>query len=379
MNYPTFLLKKGLKSILVLLSVALTIIVVLTCLFFNLHNQHKQTFESHAQAQISYDINQKSHYTAGDIKRNAHHEISTINDDMQMNKGIKELLHQRNWRKAYKKQIAYNNWVLSMSPNNGAEVTKYFRESLISQIFLCKALIKLNIADQSTDSPTTGTSFFLYIDDLVSSVLIILLVIFICSQLYTKRFARFLDKDTLLPISLGKRTLANLFSGYTLAVTLALLVIGFSFLSATSISGIGNWHYPFPYYTSQFPFNIYQPQSEFVIPTIILRILSSCFAVTCVYFFAILTKKALITLLLNLLILIGTNQLTDSIKLLSKIGQYLPTSYFNGVSVSSGRLAFLAKNPQIDMIHGIAALISWTILLGLAAFGIQYVRQRQRT
>lgn len=378
MNYLIFLLKKGLKSKLALLSVVLTIIVVSTCLFFNLRNQHVQTFESRAQEQILFDIRQKKHYTPKEIKQDPHDAVSLIDSDIQVNKKIQKLLHKRKWRQAYKKQIAYNNTQLKSSPNNGTETSKYFKESLISQILLCKALIRLNLADQSEDSPTTGTSFFLYIDDLVSSVLIILLVIFICSQLYTKRFANLLDKDTLPPIDTGKNILSNLFTGYTLAVALSVLAIGFSFITATSISGIGNWHYPFPYYTSQVPFNIYRPQSEFVIPTIVLRMLSSCFVVTCVYFFAVLTKKSLTTLLLNLLILIGTNQLTSSVKLLSKIGQYLPTSYFNGVSVSSGRLSFLAKNPQINEAHGIEALIIWTIFFGVAAFSVQYIRQHTR-
>ncbi|EEI20846.1 hypothetical protein G8J22_00088 [Lentilactobacillus hilgardii] len=97
MNYLIFLLKKGLKSKLALLSVVLTIIVVSTCLFFNLRNQHVQTFESRAQEQILFDIRQKKHYTPKEIKQDPHDAVSLIDSDIQVNKKIQKLLHKRKW------------------------------------------------------------------------------------------------------------------------------------------------------------------------------------------------------------------------------------------------------------------------------------------
>ncbi len=241
-----------------------------------MRNQHLDTIEYRAHSQILTDINQKHTYTPKEIKNDNHGEISLINSDIKSNQKIMNHLQQKKWRQAYRGQIKYNTKLLNI-PADGTKINRTYREFLLSQNFLCQALIKLNIADQSESSPTTGITFFLYIDDLVSSILIVLLTIFVCSQLYTKRFTGNIDKDTLLPIGIGKSIISNLTTGYGLAVSLSLLAMGLSFLAATGISGIGNLHYPFPYYTPQFPFNIYMPQSNFILPTIILRLLSACF------------------------------------------------------------------------------------------------------
>ncbi len=57
----------------------------------------------------------------------------------------------------------------------------------------------------------------------------------------------------------------------------------------------------------------------------------------------------------------------------------MPTSYFNGVSVTTGKLAHFARNGQINFNNGVVALVIWTIIFGIGAYIVQHLRQGQKS
>ncbi|GAF36239.1 hypothetical protein JCM14108_1197 [Lentilactobacillus farraginis DSM 18382 = JCM 14108] len=374
MNYASFLLRKVIKSKLFIVSVSIIIVIIVACLALNLRNKDDQTLASNSKDQITFDTRQIKRSAFDKTKANRDN-IKLTQKDRQMNRRIQKMTKIKKWRSAYRSQIAYNNWQLQ-SENNSRVVDRSLVNLWMSEIYRCHYLYKLNLPEQSRSSPTTGISFAMFVDQMISSVLIPLLIIFNFGLLYTRRFGHNVDKDRLLPMSIKQSEWHNLSVGYTVAGLFVLIAVVTSLLAASLISGFGNWRYPIAFYTPKLPFNIYVSQGSLVLPTLILRILSACFIVTCVYCIATLTKQVLSTVLISTLMLIGTSLVTPDLKLLAKVGQYLPTSYFNGVNVTSGQLAYETRNIQFSYIHGVVTLFIWIVVLMVISYVIQRIRQR---
>ncbi len=374
MSYATFLLKKVIKSKLFIISVSIIVIIIIACLAFNLRNQNDQTLASNSGRQITFDTQQLNRSASDKTKANQD-DIRLIKKDRRMNHRVQNLAKTKKWRAAYQSQIKYNNWQLPAASNDKV-IDRTLVNFLMSETYRCHYLFKLNLPEQSRTSPTTGISFSIFVDQVISSVLIPLLLIFNFGLLYTKRFGHNIDKDSLLPMSTQNNMIQSISTGYAVAILFVIIAIITSFLTSSIISGIGNWRYPIAFFTPKFPFNIYISQGSLVFPILVLRILSTCFIVTCIYFIATLTKQVLPTILIGTLALIGTSLVTPFLKPLAKAGQFLPTSYFNGANVVSGQLAHQTRNIQFSYPHGIVTLLAWTIAFIAAAYIVQRVRQR---
>lgn len=364
-----FLSKKVYKAKLSWIAICISLLIVFICLGFNIKNQHSDTLKGMAESQISMDMKQ-----ARTFRKRNHRVVPEIKHDLTVNRKILKAIHNKQWRKAYQTQITINNQIMKSEKKMGGNDPE-MANAFNSETNLYKTLSRLNIPQQSEESPATGISFLLYVEQWIAPVLIVLTIVFICSQLYTRRFIGQLDKDSLLPVTSAANVSCNIMTGWFISLALLLIILGLGFLTASIISGIGDTRYPVALFSKKLSYKIYIPQSQIILPTIVLRILSSFFVATFVFFFAILTKKTLTTLFLNMLLLIGTNLLTPFVEPIARIAQYLPTSYFNGVSVLSNRLAHDAANYQINYGNGIKALIIGTVLFGAASYVLQYLRQ----
>lgn len=373
MSNTTFMLKKIVKSKLFWISILIITLITLTCLAFNLRNRNDLTLASNSAKQATFDTQQIKQSAPDKSKRNQDNIKLTL-ADRKTNNHIRKLATDKKWQAAYQAQIRYNHSQLQ-AENNGKVIDQSLVNFLMSEIYRCQYLFKLNLPEQSRTSPTTGISFSIFIDQIISSVLIPLLLIFNFGLLYTKRFSHNIDKDRLLPISVSSNTSQNLLAGYVIGILLIIITIIVSFATASLISGTGSWHYPIAYFTPRLPFNIYISQGKLIMPDLTLRILSTCFIVTFIYLIATLVKQVLPTILICILTLMGTNLITPYFRPLTKFGQILPTSYFNGINVISGQLAHETKNIQFNYSHGITVLITWTFIAAVATWSIQKMRQ----
>lgn len=374
MNNALFLFKKVIKSKLFIISTAIIIVLITACLALNLRNQNDQTLATNAETQSNFDT-QQIKQSAPDKSKANQENITLTQADRKMNRHIHKMAATQKWQRAYQAQINYNHWQLK-AESNGKVIDRSVVNFLMSEVYRCQYLLKRNLPEQSRTSPTKGITFSIFVDHVISAVLIPLLLIFNLGLLYTKRYDNGVDKDRLVPITTGSGLFQNLFIGYAMALLLVIGTIGLSFLLSSFFSGVGNWHYPIAYFSPKMPFNIYVSQGSLIIPILILRILSTYFVVTFVYLIAVLTKQMLPTILISIIALIGTNLVTPYLRLLAKGGQFLPTSYFNGVNVVSGQLAHETRNIQFSYIHGIETLAIWMVVIIIVAYGILNMRQR---
>ncbi|MFD1125023.1 hypothetical protein ACFQ22_06620 [Lentilactobacillus raoultii] len=373
MSTPNFLFKQTFKAKLSWMALTFVFLVILTCLFFNVRNQAQDTLEGDANSQVAMDTKQLH------LASSHHQRPSTdVKGDLATNQNILNAIHNKNWRRAYQIQINLYKQLLrnTIVTSNGSD--SQMIDNFKSEINRYEALAHLNTPDQSEESPTTGISFLLYVAQWIVPTLITFILIFVCSHLYTKRFANQLDKASLLPVSSSENVTYNVITGWFIALGLLLLILGVSFLIASIVSGTGLAKFPIALFPDRLSYRIYIPQDKLILPTIILNILSAFFTVNWVFLFSILTKKASTTLFFSIILLIGTNLLTPFVEPISKMAQYLPTSYFNGVSVLTKWLAHNTENYQIDFSNGVVVLISSIILLGLATYSLQHHRQSQR-
>lgn len=373
MYYSLFLFKKVIKSKLFVISIGIIVILITACLALNLRNQNDQTLANNAKNQMQFDTQQIKR-SAPDKSKDSQENIALTNDDRQMNYQIHKLAVAQKWRRAYHAQIKYNNWQLK-AESNGKVIDRSVVNFLMSEVYRCQYLLKHNLPEQSRTSPTKGITFSIFIDHIISSILIPLLLIFNFGLLYTKRYGNGVDKERLIPISNTSSLFQNLSIGYAISLLLIIGTIGLSFVLSSSFAGVGSWKYPIAYYSPKMPFNIYVSQGSLIVPILVLRILSTCFVVTFVYLISVVTKQLLPTILISIITLIGSNLVTPYLKILAKSGQFLPTSYFNGVNVVSGQLAHQTRNIQFNYIHGVETLVIWIIFIIIASYAILIFRQ----
>ncbi len=371
MTYIRFQLKKAGKDKTTWIAICITLVLIFICLGFNSYNQKTDTLSTTAKSQVTSDLRQMRL-----LSRNGQKPDPATHHDLVLNQKILHKLNQKKWRQAYQLQISQYQSLINTNNkvgNFGQDAIAYFR----SEVNRFQALSHLNIPEQSASSPTTGISFLLYIEQWVTPVLVTLITILICAQLDTKRFKQQLNKDTLLPMSTSQNTILSLGADWLTSSFILLIIMFITFLGATIISGVGISQYPFEVFPYHASYGIYVPQIQVLFSVILLRLLSTFFIVACVFFFALVTRKTLVTLFLSLLLLVGTNLITSMIEPISKIAQYLPTSYFNGVTVTSGWLARTATNQQLTVNHGIIVLLISTIVMGTLTYVEQWWQQRR--
>ena len=103
-----------------------------------------------------------------------------------------------------------------------------------------------------------------------------------------------------------------------------------------------------------------------------LQAISSLFILVFVMLICSIAKNKMASLFISLISTIGLFLLTSTVDPLKKIGELLPTTYLQSVSVTTGATAYSLNNPRITFSMGIImcslALVVLIVLISLISY-----------
>lgn len=238
-----------------------------------------------------------------------------------------------------------------------------------------QALDQRQVYSDVSEFPINGWTFLLKAFQTFIPVGLVLILVFMLSQLYTSEFHDMLDIGGLWFRSKPKRLLNNIGFGFILGVSFLMLTLIVAFLMASSFARIGNLNYPI--LTYQHGKVSYEDLSQILSPALLLSVMTLLFVSASVYLLAQWIKNRSATLFVSLLILVGVPLLTNIIQPLQTVAQYLPTTYLNSVLTVTGQLARQLHNQAVTFSTGISVSLLGTLVVIACTLGLMFWR-RQR-
>lgn len=371
MNYTKFLIKKTAKNRSVWAIIIVVTLISLGCLFLNYQNRHHDTLQSTTQDQITFQKKQLKALNKGPAN-GVEQSVKEQQKDINYNQQILRFLAHHRWAAAYRLQIHQNQKLIKDERKTGDGRDDALTNSLVQENRWYAALAYLNVPEVSADNPTTGIGFTLWVEKWLSPILLTLVIILICTQLFTKQYVGSLDKSSLLPLPKIAIINQSLLSGLLISIGVVTIVIGSSFVVASLISGIGNFQYPWETYQLKTRALFYVFQGNALGKVLILQLLSVMFIVCSVNLIAKLIKQTLPTLFVAMLALVGMNMLILTLAPLANFAQWLPMTYFSGADVVSQKIAVDLENGQITWRQGCLTLTIGILIVLVVTVGLQY-------
>ncbi|WP_056977626.1 hypothetical protein [Lentilactobacillus senioris] len=371
MNYVNFLIKKTIKDRSVSVILVVITLISLGCLFFNYQNRTHDTLSANTREQIIFQQKQLKPLEK-ETPSEANQAVKEQRRDINYNQQIMRSLAHHRWATAYQLQIRQNQKLINSERQTGNGQDDSLTHSLIQENRWYTALKRLNVLEISETNPTTGIGFTLWLEKFISPILLTLVIILICTQLFTKQYVGKLDKASLLPLSELAVVNQSILSGLLIALGAVILVLGLSFVVASLISGIGNFQYPWGSYQLKTHAFGYVFQGTALGKGLLLQILSVLFIVCSVNLIAKVLKQTLPTLFIAILSLVGMNMLIPIMAPLADIAHWLPMTYFSGADVVSHKLAVDLGNNQITWMQGCLTLMIGTVVVLVVTMELQY-------
>lgn len=199
-------------------------------------------------------------------------------------------------------------------------------------------------------------------------VLFVIILCFTLNVAFTDRFRNSLDRSLLLPQKYVRGTTERLFFGLILALSFYVISCVVAYLSASLLSGQGSFDYPIAINMKSGITT--KPVGELLAQTVCLQVLAIIVIVLTLDFVSKMCKRAMPTLFISLLVLIGPVLAVGKIEPLSKWAHILPGTYFNATSITNNYLSILCDNGNINFENGVLVMCVASIGLLILNYGI---------
>lgn len=228
-----------------------------------------------------------------------------------------------------------------------------------------------NLAYTDIEFPMIGLSFITYASGIISPILILLCCIFILAQVFTMDYAKSIDISNLFPIGRIKAFLVKLIVGIITSVLIFALILGITFLISSLINF--NTGFQYPIMIQDAATNTWQaiPLTTYLKDWLLLGIVFYAGASFFTYLLSLFIKEEGPLFFTSLCIILGIAYLPMFLPEMTKIAHYLPTTYMNFVSVSTGELAMRYGNMDISFTSGIQILTLFIFVIFILSFIIK--------
>lgn len=368
MTYFNFLFKKVIKNKINLIPLIIMILTIGTCFFFNNNNANTYSYENDAVREVKLSKKNIAEYSASSIKDNEHKEIDQSNLKQQ-----KEMLHQNerklsdikndDFQEAYDIDILQTSKDFEINKDSQGGSSSGELGQAIRRDNLRFQYLKVNNIEKNSDYyPNKSITFTTWILQNIVPVIFTICLIFILSQIFSDSYIDKIDITNLIPISRRKKLFIETLFGTTISLASLFLFILISYLIGFSLGGSTSWKYPFLSWQSNN--DMYFQGTEIVFfKSMLLSALSIIILVELVYLITYLIRNKVATLFVNLLLICGLIVGSMIIEPIQKISKYLPTTYFNSVSVVSGQFSKQIGNFSVSYSSGIYCLVISAIIL----------------
>lgn len=384
MPYFNFQFKKILKDKLTLIS--FVIVTLILCVVFLMNKSTAPSFslENEANQEISYikhitsrlKKDSRSYRKNSDIDKENKLAIKNNKKIINQDHAIITATKENNWYEAYKIRWKQEKKMLLLQTKSD-QIDPQLNTETRKNILFYDYLKKHPIPYENQNMPITGWQFLFHINAQYLPYLLIIVLVFLLSMLFTSGYRKQMNLSTLIPLSDNKLALVEVLTGITLASVNYLLINLILFILATFFSGTGTLS--FPYITYSFINNEFTPKfvstGSLIFHISSIQLLVLIFLVILVRFLATIFHEKLPTILIAVLSTLGVNIAIQGVSSLQLLSTWLPMTYLNAVNVTTGYLGYLYHNPNLNYKSGIITLLSNILIL---SFVTEFIRRFRR-
>lgn len=304
-----------------------------------------------------YDANEISKADMEEINTEKEHLLKVVED----NKRSIEFANQNKWTNSVELTVkTIENTDMKMLENDEVNSPPEYKKMVLTNLAKFKYLAKNNLKPDAHEMEIQGFPFTFRMIDVLFPVIVIVCLITILTNIFTETFKQGVDIDNLFPIRKSKLITSKLLFGFiiTLGVYISLLII--SFIFASIANGTSSVNYPISINTPRF--TDIRPIKYLMLEGLFLQALCIIFSVLFVYTIAFVTKNKIATLFTSILVLCGTSLSVTELQPLFSVLHFIPTTYFNTISVLTKDVAVNSNNSSVTFSYGIITLVSWILL-----------------
>ena len=329
---------------------------------------------------------QKSNLTK-ETKRKIESDIAENKSSIKEFKTLTKAINTNNWQKAYQILLQQEKYSLADAKRHSSDKSDLI--PIKNNIRKLQYLAQNNLPEENEHYSVKGGFFVFEMMQEVLPPLAVLAVIFILTNLYSKRYYERMHLVNLLPQQ--NYLFANLGIGSVVGFGYFLTVFLLIFVSPSIFFGTGNFKYPMMCVAPAAHKSTFIPMYKLFGPTLILELFSFIFIASVVLFFTQVFKNRLITLFISVFTLVGGMVLPQYVIAARSFAQFIPMSYFfslqpvNGMFGISNAYVFadetkLVTYPQVNFTNGILVLtIGIVFFLFLNYFIVQKILNGRKT
>lgn len=312
-----------------------------------------------------------NNYDENDIDENDMKEINEEKDRLlkiieNNNKAIK-LAKEKKWKESIEINIdTIQETDLKILEDDNINSSLEYEKTVLTNMERLKYLAKNNLEPDAIGMETQGFPFTFRLMDVLFPVITIICFITILTNMFTTTFKQGIDIDNLFPMKKYKLILSKLIFGIATTFGIYIIMLVFSFILASIMNGSNSLKYPININTMSY--NEIQSLKNLMISGLAIQFLCTIFTVLFVYIIAFITHNKIATIFTSILFLCGTTLGITNIQPLFSIIHYIPTTYFNTMSVLTNDIAINSNNSNVTFVHGIISLLFCIVIELLLIF-----------
>lgn len=380
-------IKKIIKNPMSIILVVLVVLCVTITFYFNHQTSKAISFErtvsqeikNYQRGIVNLQKEIRSDSLRAEQKEMRRQDIQLSKKLLKRDLAIREYLNSKKWSQAYALRLKTIEMDKKLNQNETNDPNRRPLENAIERERLrFLALKKRNVQKYNEDFSANGTGFLLWVWQNMVPVLLTLISVYIAVNLFGESYRSRMNISLLVPQR--ELTLNMWHIGIVWGCTLLLFFMAaiLALTVGTVVNGFGSLNYPILFYELPAMTMTFNDWYQVLLPAFCLQAASSLFILVFVLFICALVKNKMASLFISLVSTIGLLLLTSTIDPLKKIGELLPTTYLQSVSVTTGISAYSLDNPKITVTSGLFVCLSALAILTILMILIAYF-QRIRT
>ncbi|MBR7927284.1 hypothetical protein KBI51_03730 [Aerococcaceae bacterium zg-ZUI334] len=372
MSYLKFMIKKLTNNRYNIVVLILILLMVGAVLYFNVNAKKYLGHLEQLESSLAERKEKLAEFTNEiQSKEKGGEEYSLIQENIDFTKQLIEqdetnikLYKQGKWSESYSYQLDRMKMDKEIVSKNSQNYGNDLLPAIEREIKLFEYLKDKNL-EKDTYRAVQGINFTTEYWHYVLPVSVTFLFIFLLSNTYTERFKEKMDISLLYPYRRSQIIFQDICLGVLVSFSLFVVSIFFAFVFSSLISGIGSFEYPYNYFSSDGTLS-FVSVSAVLFPAMLMQMLVFVICVMWIYVVALLIKNQLTTLLIALLMILGSYLVVNIAVPFHKIAQFIPFTYINAIGVVSGEFAHSIHNYHLTFEYGmIILMIYFVLILGL--------------
>jgi len=384
LSYYGFLLKKTFKNPrnfipLLLLLLGIIGLYILNITSGDLHSYTgtaKDAYSSQKEIKDYYirELNSDTKYSQKDIQ-GFKDGLQDSTEQVKWNQQIIQLADQDKWSDALTNSIKILNRNIKINEEAGGNLfpSSYVKD-MKNQIIVYQQLMPLNQEPDTTGYEKFGFNYVFRVMNSIFPLFFVLIISVFLVEIFLNTYKKGVNIETLLPSSFISTTIKKVLYSTVLSVSIYTVTLLISFILASAVSGKGSSQYPTLLYMYGLPETV--PIWTIIVKMFSLQVLSILNIVLLIALVSFFAKNRLTTLLISLIITIGSSMAFKSIEALYKFVHLNPFTYFYSGDVVTGLMASETNNTHVTLINGFIYQGLLAIVLMTATFIV--VQQKEK-